>query len=350
MMRGSLVAAVSALLLLDVTDVWGQEPAMVFEAGHSSLQQWRLPDTPPSPQDNVLTSERAALGKMLFFDPRLSITGQSSCASCHMPERGWSDGFPTSVRLMGAAMTRASPTIVNVGYNSIYLWDGRSPTLEHQALNGISAAGAMNAGSAKPGDGLANIQMLRGYVDAFERAYPAEGVTAKSVARAIASFERTVVSNDSPFDHWVKGDGSALNDQQVRGFALFAGKAGCVACHSSPNFTDNGFHSVGLKSSLEHDADVGRYKQLALVSMKGAFKTPTLRDVEFTAPYFHDGSASTLMQVVEHYATGGERSPSLSPNMKALDLSMQEKEDLVAFLRALSSPRQVFEYPTLPKR
>jgi cytochrome c peroxidase len=321
----------------------------VAEAGHPSLRQFLLPATPPHPTDNAPTAERVELGKTLFFDPRLSATGQTSCASCHLPERGWSDGMPKSVRLFGEVMSRASPSIVNSAYNTIFLWDGRSPTLEHQALNGVSKSGSINAGANPPADGIASIQGVRGYLKAFKSAYPGEGISATSVSRALAAFERTIISNDSPFDRWVKGDGKALSVPQVRGFTLFLGKANCVACHSGPNFTDNGFHNVGLASGAAEGADPGRFKQRPVALMKGAFKTPTLRDVALTAPYFHDGSAQTLMEVVEHYDSGGTASPSLSPNMKPLGLSAAEKEDLVAFLRALTTPQQVYVYPVLPR-
>jgi len=325
------------------------EGKLVLEPGHPSLRQFLLPATAPQPADNAPTPERVELGKKLFFDPRLSATGQTSCASCHLPERGWSDGMPKSVRLFGEVMERASPSLVNSAYNTIYLWDGRSPTLEHQAVNGVSKSGSINAGANPPADGIANIQGVRGYLKAFDSAYPGEGITAKSVSRAIAAFERTIVSNDSPFDRWVKGDKEALSAPQVRGFALFLGKANCVACHSGPNFTDNGFHNVGLASGAAQGADPGRFKQRPVALMKGAFKTPTLRDVALTAPYFHDGSAHTLTEVVEHYDGGGTASPSLSPNMKPLGLSAAEKEDLVAFLRALTTPQQVYVYPVLPR-
>lgn len=329
----------------------GNGDTVVLKAGHPSLAKWLLPAVVPSPDDNRLTRQRAELGKKLFFDPRLSGTGQSTCASCHAPERGWADGFPRSVRFMGAVMTRASPTLVNVGYNTIFLWDGRSPTIEHQAINGASASGSMNAaGPWKPTDGNANIQKIRGYVEAFERAYPGEGVTPQTIAKAIASFERTIVSRDSPFDQWLRGKADALTPQQVQGFRVFVdpAKGNCSSCHAAPNFTDNGFHNLGLRSFAD-EPDTGRFAQRQVALMKGAFKTPQLRDIAQTAPYFHDGSARTLQEVVEHYAKGGEVKTNLSPNMKVLDLTAEEKEALVAFMRGLSTRHPVFAYPVLPK-
>jgi len=323
----------------------------VLQAGHASLAKWLLPLEIPSPPDNRLTPERAELGKKLFFDPRLSSTGQSTCASCHFPERGWSDGFPKSVRLFGETMTRASPTMINVAYNSIHMWDGRSATLEHQAINGISPTGSMNAGSAKDAQPSAdNIRAIAGYREAFARAYPNEPLGPETIAKALSSFERTLVSRDSPFDRWVKGDAAAMSEAQVRGFAIFLdpAKGNCGVCHAAPNFTDNGFHNLGLTSFGLENPDVGRFKQKPVAAMRGAFRTPTLRDISLTAPYFHDGSAKTLAEVVEHYARGGDVRTNLSPEMKPLPLTAEEKGDLVSFLRALTTKPALFQYPTLP--
>ena len=347
-----LLAACAAPLLAAESVVDTHGATLVLQAGHPSLRKWLLPDEVPSPADNRLTPERAALGKMLFFDPRLSGTGQSTCASCHFPERGWTDGFPKSVRFMGDVMTRASPSIVTLGYSTIFQWDGRSPTLEHQAVNGASPTGSMNAaGKGKPTDGIANIQKNQDYVALFAKAYPGEGVTPQSIAKAISSFERTVVSKDSPFDQWLRGKADALTPQQVQGFRVFVdpAKGNCSACHAAPGFTDNGFHNLGLKSVAEKDADVGRFKQRPVALMKGAFKTPQLRDIALTAPYFHDGSAETLEEVVEHYVSGGQVKTNLSPLMNPLSLTAEDRLALVAFMRGLSTAHPVFEYPVLPK-
>jgi cytochrome c peroxidase len=351
--RGVVVALCMAAGFASASDsvVDTHGDTLVLQAGHASLRKWLLPEVVPSPEDNRLTPERAALGKQLFFDPRLSGTRQSTCASCHFPERGWSDGFPKSIRFMGGVMTRASPTLVNSGYNTIFQWDGRSPTLEHQAINGASATGSMNAGPPSPVDGNANITKIRGYVEAFARAYPGEGVTPQTIAKAISSFERSIVSKDSPFDQWLRGKADALTAQQVHGFRVFVDpqKGNCSICHSAPNFTDNGFHNLGLKSFADEKPDVGRFAQRPVALMRGAFKTPQLRDVAETAPYFHDGSARTLEAVVEHYAKAGEVRTNLSPNMKALPLTAEDKAALVAFMRGLSTRHPVFVYPVLPK-
>ncbi|APV52503.1 tryptophan tryptophylquinone biosynthesis enzyme MauG [Betaproteobacteria bacterium GR16-43] len=347
-MATSLAALAPAFASDAIVDAQGD--TVVVAPGHASLQKWLLPETAPSPADNVTTPERVALGKKLFFDPRLSGTGRSSCATCHLPERGWSDGYPKSIRFMGEVMTRASPTLVNTGYNTIQQWDGRSPTLEHQAANGMSATGSMNGGSEKPVTGVANIGRIKGYVDAFERAYPGEPLNVATLAKAISAFERSIVSRNSPFDRWVRGDATALTAEQVRGFRVFIDPAGgnCSVCHAPPNFTDNGFHNLGLMSFGEDNPDVGRFKQRPVALLKGAFKTPTLRDVALSAPYFHDGSARNLREVVDHYVTGGQVRSNLSPNMRPLALGPEDRAALVAFMEALTTPTEVFVYPVLP--
>jgi cytochrome c peroxidase len=328
---------------------------ITLKAGHTSLSKWLLPAQPPAPADNQTTPERVKLGEMLFFDPRLSGTGQVTCVSCHFPERGWSDGMPTSVRFMGEVMNVASPTIVNIGYNSIFMWDGRQPTLERQAIGGQGIKADINAGMAefgiKDGVHLERLKQVQGYLALFEQAYPGQGISRETIGKAIAAFERSVVSNTSPFDRWIKGDEKAMNAQQIRGFASFIDpeKGNCGVCHWAPNFTDNGFHNVGLQSYAVEKPDLGRYKQRPVRLMRGAFKTPTLRDIALTAPYFHDGSARLLRDVVDHYARGGIVHDNLSPNLKPLALTDEDKDDLVAFMQALTSPQPPYVYPVLPK-
>jgi len=189
-----------------------------------------------------------------------------------------------------------------------------------------------------------------GYKKEFAQAYPGEEVGELTLAKAVASFERTVISNNSRFDKWVKGDKNALSKQEVLGFKVFMdpAKGNCAVCHSGPNFTDNGFHNIGLVSFGIENPDPGRYAEKPIKLMMGAFKTPTVRDIELTAPYFHDGSSATLEEVVEHYAKGGEVKTNLSPNLKKLSLNKDEKAALVAFMRSLTTPAEAFVLPILP--
>ncbi len=321
------------------------ESEYVAKAGHPSLQEWLLPDTPPYPEGNKPNEARVALGKMLFFDTRLSGDSNMSCATCHSPLYGWSDGLETGKGFKSKILDRASPVVTNTAYNSIQMWDGRKKSLEDQAMGPMEATAEMNMDIPKLFKWL---NSSKGYQEAFAKAYPGEGINAKTLSKGMASFERTVISNNSPFDKWVKGDAGAMTDQQVNGFKVFVGKANCVACHSAPNFTDNGFHNIGLASFGKKNPDVGRFAQRPLKLMKGAFKTPTLRDTSYAAPYFHDGSAHTLEEVVEHYSKGGVVKTNLSPNMEAIKLSAADKQALVEFMKALSSERKAFTLPVLP--
>jgi cytochrome c peroxidase len=321
-------------------------PQYVFEPGHPSLKQWLLPDQPPYPVGNEPTPARVALGHKLFFDPRLSGDGNMSCATCHNPSMGWSDGLPTGRGVKSVVLGRATPTVINTAYNSIQMWDGRKASLEDQAMGPMEATAEMNMNTAKL---FLWLKGNAGYQALFAKAYPGEEIGAGTLSKAIASFERTVTSNHSPFDLWVKGDAKAMTQQQVNGFKLFAGKANCIACHAAPNFTDNGFHNLGLPSWGAPVPDLGRFAQKPVARMKGAFKTPTLRDIARTAPYFHDGSAKRLMEVVEHYNKGGIVKSNLSPEVKVLNLTAQEKADIVAFLEALDSPYKSVMLPELPR-
>ena len=319
----------------------------VLKAGHPSLKEWILPAV-PTPADNVPNAARVNLGRHLFFDPRLSGDGNMSCATCHNPGLGWSDGLPTGKGVKSMALDRASPTIINSAYNKIMMWDGRKKNLEDQAMGPMEANSEMNMDTAKLFKWLNETD---GYRKLFEVAYPKEGINANTLAKAMATFERTVVMKDSPFDRWIAGDAKAMNKQQVRGFGVFLdpAKGNCVACHSAPNFSDSGFHNIGLAAWGKPNPDMGRYAQKPVEKLKGAFKTPQLHGIALTAPYFHDGSAKTLMDVVNHYEQGGEVKTNLAPNMKPLNLTKEDKEDLVAFLNALTGTVPAVVVPVLPQ-
>lgn len=320
---------------------------LTFKAGHKSLQGFLLPDKPPAPEDNIPNAARIELGKKLFFDPRLSLDGNMSCATCHSPLFGWSDGLPVGKGFKSQMLGRASPTVINTAFNSIQMWDGRKKSLEDQAMGPMMSNAEMNM------DIPGLMKFLRtnsGYKKAFNEAYPGEEIGELTLAKALASFERTVISNNSRFDKWVKGNKKALSEEEILGFKIFMDpdKGNCAVCHSGANFTDNGFHNIGLASFGIENPDPGRYAERPLKLMMGAFKTPTVRDIELTAPYFHDGSANTLEELVEHYAKGGEVKTNLSPNLKTLNLSKDEKAALVAFMLSLTTPPEPFELPILP--
>lgn len=313
-----------------------------LSAGSADRRSFRLPAAVPAPAENAPTPERVELGKMLFFDPRLSGSNWISCASCHNPALGWSDGLPTGVGDGMRALGRKTPSIVDSGFNSLNMWDGRAPSLEAQAWGPMLDSAEMHGSKDAI---LRKLTTIPGYVAAFEKAYPGEGITKETIGKAIASFERTIVSRDSPFDRWVEGDESAVSDSGKRGFSLFIGKANCVACHQGSNFTDQGFHNLGLKGS----SDPGRFAIVPVRISRGAFKTPTLRDVTLTAPYMHNGAYRTLDEVIDHYDRGGDDKENLDPNMKPLGLTDQEKKDLVEFLKALTGKQQPVTLPRLPQ-
>lgn len=301
----------------------------------------------PAVADNPTTAEKIDLGKALFFDPRLSGNGTVSCASCHNPALGWSDGLKTGVGINGTVLGRATPTIVNVAYNTQFMWDGRKKSLEDQALGPMKTPEEMRTDF---GAVLHMLSATDGYVQMFAKAFPGEPISEDTIAKAIAAFERTVVSKDSRFDRWLAGDRGALTIAEWRGFQVFAdpAKGNCAACHSGPNFTDNGYHNVGIRSA-NGTVDEGRFKIKPLPAMKGAFKTPTLRDIALTSPYFHDGSAATLADVVEHYNRGGDDRGNVSKDVRPLNLSAQDKSDLVAFLGALTGRPLAVAVPVLPQ-
>src|SRR5450432_3160046 len=283
--------------------------ALPSDAPTADELRWRLPPV-PFPTGNEPTPQRVALGERLFFEVRLSRSGTMSCASCHDPEKGWADGLATSRGFAGKVLPRASPSIINSAYAGILMWDGRAASLEDQALGPIDSLDEMGANSDEVAANSEKVLRLlngeAGYRQAFARAYPGEAIDRQTLAKAIASFERTVVGTHSPFDQWLAGDRAAMSPQQVRGFRIFNDpeKGNCSTCHQAPHFTDNGFHNIGLASYGNASPDVGRYEIKPVAVNRGAFKTPGLRNVATTAPYFHDGSAATLTEFVEHYLSG----------------------------------------------
>jgi cytochrome c peroxidase len=302
------------------------------------------PAAPSAPADNAMTPARIELGRALFFDPRLSGSSWISCASCHNPALGWSDGLPTAIGHGMKALTRHTPSILNAAYYKRQMWDGRFASLEEQALGPIGSADEMNLDVAEM---VKRLRSIKGYMPLFESAYPGEGITKTTVAKAIASFERTIVSREAPFDRWQAGDARAVSDSAKRGFELFRGKAGCTDCHQGPNFTDDGFHNVGVRQWPGVE-DAGRFAKVPVKVLRGAHKTPSLRDLAYTAPYMHNGAYSTLRAVVQMYSRGGDDTANLDPNIRKLDLSPAEIDDIVAFLESLTGEPVLVAAPQLP--
>lgn len=309
-------------------------------------EQFRIPPPIIVPADNKMTPARIELGKTLFFDPRLSGSSWISCATCHNPGLGWSDGLPTALGHGMVKLRRASPSLVNVAYGRIFMWDGRRANLEEQALGPIQSAEEMNMDMAVM---LDRINAIPAYRELFRRAYPEEPISHEAVAKALASFERTLVSKNAPFDLWRQGKTGAVSQSAKRGFALFLDKARCSDCHQGYNFTDDGFHNIGLKTPAGMAVDAGRYDQRKVKSMMGAFKTPTLREIALTAPYMHNGIYQTLEEVVEHYDRGGDVKDNLDPSMTPLNLTAREKADLVEFMKSLTSRPVAVVLPHLPQ-
>jgi cytochrome c peroxidase len=283
------------------------------------------------------------LGRALFFDPRLSASNVISCATCHNPGFSWGDGLARGVGHASKTLKRRSPTLLNVAWAEALFWDGRAATLEEQALGPIASPDEMNM----PLEQLVpKIQAVDGYAPMFERAYPGEGISAQTIAKAIATFERTVVSAMAPFDRWIAGDKHAISEEAARGFVLFNEKAKCASCHSGWRFTDDSFHDIGAIGE-----DRGRAGVLeGIEAMEYAFKTPTLRDVDRRGPYLHDGSEATLEAVMELYDLGGRvKRPSLSKEIVALGLTARETSDVVAFMRTLTSDDAPVSVPRLPR-
>jgi len=322
----------------------GCVPGVANAADSPSIEQMKSlyarPASAPFPLSNPYTVEKANLGEKLFFDPRLSGSNYISCASCHNPALSWGDGLPRGIGHGMTILGRRTPTVLNIAWADLMMWDGRKADLEEQALGPMTTPAEMNLDiDALP----QKLNAIPGYRQEFAAAFPGEGITIPNVAKAIATFERTIISGTAPFDRWISGDETAISDSAKRGFVLFNTKANCAACHTGWNMTDGSFHDIGLP-----DADVGRGKILDLPSMQHAFKTPTLRDAERRGPYMHDGSVPTLMAVVEHYDGGGTQRPSLSPDMKPLNLSAIEKQDLVDFMLTLNGDNPPARIPVLP--
>lgn len=348
-----LIAVVLGILPLGIKHVHGAAivgrstavdqmlPITKAASGEAVKSRYRRPATIPFPASNPYTVEKVILGKKLFFDTRLSRSKLLSCATCHNPAFGWSDGQKTAVGNDMKQLKRRSPVIKNVAWTKIFMWDGRFRTLEEQALGPITSPDEMNMDVGLLVEQLTAIQ---GYRVLFDAAFPGEGVTPENVAKALATYERTIVSRRAPFDRWIEGDEAAISNSAKRGFDIFNSKARCAECHKGWTFTDDSFHDIGLPSK-----DLGRGKFFPQIrKMKYAFKTSGLRGLNQRGPFMHDGSLATMEDVIKHYDEGGIDRPSRSDLMRPLKLTKQEKSDLLAFLKTASSNQEFERLPILP--
>jgi cytochrome c peroxidase len=326
-----LLAFLLSLAILAVGHTFGGDSASKVETARHAAIPLGLESPLPVPEDNPLTPEKIALGRKLFLDPILSESGSVSCATCHLPEAGFAGSTPVQTGIDEQKGRRNSPSLLNRAYARSLFWDGRAATLEVQALQPIQNPVEMGASIEKV---LERLRANAAYGQAFQSAFGA-GVSTQNIARALASFQRTLLTGNSPVDRFRNSDFSALSDAARQGLWLFESRGLCWRCHSGRNFTDEDFHNTGV-SWGKAPVDAGRFEITGADQDRGRFKTPSLRDAARTAPYMHDGSLATLREVVEFYSRGGTANPNLDSVMKPLHLSEEEISSLVHFLEALT--------------
>lgn len=348
----SFIVAIAAVALAQVVVAWfllASELPIHPDAAETAAPQTSadepllapLPDRVPAPADNPTTPEKIALGKQLFFDPRLSGDNTMSCATCHLPDKALADGRPRAVGRDGKVLARNVPSLWNVGFYDRYFWDGRAESLEQQALGPIQSPDEMNQNLDKLERELAAVP---GYVEQFQHVF-GTGTARESIAQALAAFQRSLVTPDAPIDRYLKGDRDALSAEALEGLELFTGEAGCAECHRGPLLSDGKFHRLGIGS---HDEGRGAITGQADDARK--FRTPGLRNVALTAPYMHDGSLATLSDVVTFYYRGVTASPGgdLLDVKPLVHRSFSEIPALVAFLESLTAPLPEITPPELP--
>jgi cytochrome c peroxidase len=300
-----------------------------------------LPESIPAPQDNPTTPEKVELGKQLFFDPRLSGDNTKSCATCHIPDKAFTDGLPQAEGPNGKKLSRNTPTLLNVGLYESYFWDGRASSLEEQALAPIESPDELNQ---KLDELEEELNAVPGYVQQFQSVFGTR-VTRVGIGQAIAAFQRPLITQPAPLDRYLAGEKDALSPQAIRGMELFLGDAGCVRCHQGQLLSDGKFYRLGISST-----DFGRSEWTKSEDDRGKFRTPSLRNVAETAPYMHDGSKASLDDVVEFYyrevpiSSGGlpvDVAPLVSQSYSEIPL-------IVAFLEGLTGESPRIEPPELP--
>jgi cytochrome c peroxidase len=307
-----------------------------------------IPRTPPflpsleDPKENPTTPEKVQLGYMLFFEKLLSKDRSMSCESCHHPDLAWTEGRPVSPKVGGALNKRNAPTMLNVAYHTSFYWDGRSPTVE-----AVSKAAWTGQLGADPASIVVALNTNGTYRAHFMRAFNSPA-TADNIPMALASFLRALKSGNAPYDKFEQGDKKAVSAEAKRGFQVFR-KANCALCHVPPLYTDFQFHNVGWAWDLGDKRDHGRMDATKDPKDDGKFKTPTLRDIAKTAPYFHDGGAKTLDEAIDFMLGGGKKNPNLDEKLKRAKLSKKDKAALKAFLEALTGTATFTRAPELPK-
>ncbi|MFW0714333.1 cytochrome-c peroxidase [Pedobacter sp. N23S346] len=315
---------------------------------------------PVYPKSNPYSAEKAKLGKILFFDPRMSVSRQIACASCHDPELGWGDGRRVSYGHDRQNGKRNAMTIFNTAFYNKLFWDGRATSLEHQSGFPIQDHVEMNEDLTVM---VKNISAIAGYKPLFTQAFGSEEISLDKIQQAIATFERGIVSTNSRFDSFVKGNKTILKDEEVLGLHLFRTKARCINCHNTPLFSDNKFHNDGQALLGSRFEDLGLYNITKKLKDVGAFRTPSLRETNITGPWMHHGNFPSLRDVIEFYNLGNpvaaQRSLAAkvpdslktpkSAMLKKLNLTFQEQQALEAFLRSISTQVNKIMPPVLPK-
>lgn len=311
------------------------------------------------PENNPYSEAKKELGKILFFDPRLSKSKQISCASCHDPELAWGDGRTISYGHNRQTGKRNSPSLLNIGYHSVFFWDGRAASLENQALGPITDPVEM---AATETISIKNIKKIKGYKPYFREAFGDEKITIERILKAIATYERTITSKKSKFDSFIEGKSDIFTDEEVIGLHLFRTKARCINCHNTPLFSNQKFHNVGLSYYGRTFEDLGKYNITHKKEDVGKFKTPSLREIGRTAPYMHNGLMPNLEGIIEMYNAGMPRVkpkenqkndslfPVTDPLLKKLNLTKKEQNALKAFLLTLSSSPRREILPKLPEK
>jgi len=310
------------------------------EEQQASKEELPIPLGLPSlkwPQDNPYSKKKAELGRILYFDKRLSADGTISCASCHSIKRAFADKKTISVGIKGRKGTRHAPTVINAAYQPFQFWDGRAKSLEDQCKGPLGNPKEM-ALSSDPHEALSEcverIKKIQGYGLLFKDAFGSDEITLDKMIKSIATFERTLLSGNSPYDRYMAGDKKAMTEEQIQGLKIF-NKSMCNNCHWEPLFSDGKFHNIGV--GMDHEnPDLGRYDITKNEKDWGAFKTPTLRETSLSYPYMHDGSIKTLEEVIDYYDKGGNPNKNLHHTMKPLHLSDADKKAMLSFLKALN--------------